>query len=135
MLNAFTAKYKDSRKTPNDIFRGYFKIVSISIQCFYCRSRATRAVKRYSKISGEIPRGKSCLSLFFNKGVGLRQEKDFNTGVSLWFLRISGNLQNISGRLITAQKMKLSIKNFFSKCDQICRKLQIWSNLLKKSFM
>ena len=31
MLNAFTAKYKDSRKTPNDIFHGYFKIVSISI--------------------------------------------------------------------------------------------------------
>ena len=28
----------------------------------------------------------------------------------------------------TAQKMKFSIKNFFSKCDQICRKLWIWSH-------
>ena len=36
---------------------------------------------------------------------------------------------------ITAQKMKFSIKDFFSKCDQICRKLRIWSHLLKKSLM
>ena len=32
----------------------------------------------------------------------------------------------------TAQKMRFSIKDFFSKCDQICRKLRIWSHLLKK---
>ena len=31
--------------------------------------------------------------------------------------------------------MKFSIKDFFSKCDQIRRKLQIWSHLLKKSLM
>ena len=35
----------------------------------------------------------------------------------------------------TAQKMKFSIKDFFSKCDQICRKLRIWSDLLRKSLM
>ena len=29
--------------------------------------------------------------------------------------------------------MKFSIRDFFSKCDQICRKLRIWSHLLKKS--
>ena len=34
-----------------------------------------------------------------------------------------------------AQKMKFSIKNFFTKCDQIRRFLRIWSHLLKKSFM
>ena len=33
----------------------------------------------------------------------------------------------------TAQKMKFSIKDFFSKCDQICNILRIWSHLLKKS--
>ena len=33
----------------------------------------------------------------------------------------------------TAHKMKFSNKNFFSKCDQICRKLWICSHLLKKS--
>ena len=31
------------------------------------------------------------------------------------------------------QKMKFSIKDFFSKCDRIRRKLQICSYLLKKS--
>ena len=35
----------------------------------------------------------------------------------------------------TAQKMKFSIKDFFSKCDQIRRFLQIRSHLLKKSLM
>ena len=35
----------------------------------------------------------------------------------------------------TAQKMKFSIKDFFSKGDQIRRKLRIWSHLLKKSLM
>ena len=36
---------------------------------------------------------------------------------------------------VTAQKMEFSIKDFFIKCDQIRRKLQIWSHLLKKSLM
>ena len=35
----------------------------------------------------------------------------------------------------TAQKMKFPIKDFFSGCDQIRRKLQICSHLLKKSLM
>ena len=35
----------------------------------------------------------------------------------------------------TAQKMKFSIKDFFSKCDQIRGKLRIWSHLLKKSLI
>ena len=36
-------------------------------------------------------------------------------------------------KYITAQKMKFSIKDFFSKCDQIRSFLRIWSHLLKKS--
>ena len=35
----------------------------------------------------------------------------------------------------TAQKMKFSIKDFFRKCDQIRRKLRIWSHLLNKPLM
>ena len=35
----------------------------------------------------------------------------------------------------TAQKMKFSIKDFFSKYDQIHSFQQIWSHLLKKSLM
>ena len=37
--------------------------------------------------------------------------------------------------IITALKMKFSIKDFFSKCDQIRSFMQIWSHLLKKSLM
>ena len=36
---------------------------------------------------------------------------------------------------VPAQKMKFSIKDFFSKCDQTHSFLRIWSHLLKKSFM
>ena len=35
----------------------------------------------------------------------------------------------------TAQKMKFSIKDFFSKCDQILTFLRIQLHLLKKSLM
>ena len=35
----------------------------------------------------------------------------------------------------TPQNMKFSIKDFFSKCDQIHWKLRIWSHLLKKYLM
>ena len=35
----------------------------------------------------------------------------------------------------TTQNMKFSIKDIFSKSDQIHRKLRIWSHLLNKSLM
>ena len=41
----------------------------------------------------------------------------------------------ISTGIDTEQKLKFSINGFFSKCDQIRRKLRIWSHLLKKSLM
>ena len=40
---------------------------------------------------------------------------------------------NKNTRTTTAQKIEFSVKVFFSKCDQIRRKLRIWSYLLKKS--
>ena len=46
-----------------------------------------------------------------------------------------GTTVDIPARQLTAQKMKFSIKDFFRKCDQIHRKLRIWSHLLKKSLM
>ena len=33
------------------------------------------------------------------------------------------------------KKMKFSVKDFFSKSDQIRRKLRIWSHLLQKSLV
>ena len=44
-------------------------------------------------------------------------------------------LDNISCDKHCTKKMKFSIKDFFSKCDQIISFLQIWSHLLKKSLM
>ena len=35
----------------------------------------------------------------------------------------------------TAQKMKFFIKDFFTKCDQVLRKLRVWSHLLIESLM
>ena len=37
--------------------------------------------------------------------------------------------------MVTSQKMKFSIKDFFIKFDQICRNLRICSHLLNKSLM
>ena len=53
-----------------------------------------------------------------------------NLQVMQWFYSSSKNY--ISSHY-TAQKMKISIKDVFSKCDQIRRKLRIWLQLLKKS--
>ena len=38
-------------------------------------------------------------------------------------------------KIYTAQKMKFSITDFSSKCDQILSFLRIWSHLLKKFLM
>ena len=52
----------------------------------------------------------------------------------IWALRFAYILlQAYKDYNIAAQKIKFSIKDFFSKCDKMCRKLQIWSHLLKKS--
>ena len=44
-------------------------------------------------------------------------------------------LFKISSLRFTAQKMKFLIKDIFSKCDQILRKLRTWTHFLKESLM
>ena len=44
-------------------------------------------------------------------------------------------MMKTNANLITAKRMKFSIKDFFIKCDQIRRFLRIWSHLMKKSLM
>ena len=44
-------------------------------------------------------------------------------------------LNNMNHFEDTAQKMKFSITDFLSKCDQIRNFLQIWSHLLKQSLI
>ena len=71
---------------------------------------------------------------------------EFLTNWTYWCFREANRLANsilqtLSDRLwylkwaVITQKMKFSIKDFFSKCGQIRRKLRIWSYLLKKSLM
>ena len=63
---------------------------------------------------------------FFN------EENNFQT-----LLEKSDNMENsfISSSNITVQEMKFSVKDFVSKCDQIRRKLRIWSYFLEKSLV
>ena len=53
----------------------------------------------------------------------------------LYFLSFFLDNRKQTTKVNTAQKMKFSIKDFFSKCDQTHKKLQIWSHLLKKSLI
>ena len=61
--------------------------------------------------------------------------------ILIFFLKKSNVLANLLSKVWqrvqygTAQKVKFSIKDFFSKCDQIHRKLRIWSHLLKKPLL
>ena len=50
-------------------------------------------------------------------------------------LTISKVFTFLSTLPVTAQKIKFSIKDFFSKYDQIRSLLRIWSHLLKRSLM
>ena len=64
----------------------------------------------------------------FEKEVSVRAAKSYLSQI------LSGVVGVIEGRF-TAQKKKFSITDFFSKCEQICRKMRIWLHLLKKSVM
>ena len=55
------------------------------------------------------------------------------TSNNSWVMKTTDNVINLA--MCTAQKMKFSIEDFFSKCHQIRRKLRIWSHLLKKSLI
>ena len=88
-----------------------------------------------------------CWSLFFIKlqvfSPATLLKRDSNTVVFLWMLwnfywiifieSLFHKIPLLAAS--TAQKMKISIKNFFSKCDQILGFPRIWSHLLKKLSM
>ena len=65
----------------------------------------------------------------------LCSSKKFLIFVSLGKFFINRLLSKKKHALCTAQKMKFSIKYFFSTCDQIRSFLRIWSHLLQKSSM
>ena len=86
--------------------------------------------------------------LFANSRVNITAEGKRHLGAVIWNTEYRGeyvknlvkdwNNQPILSTIAethTAQKMKFSIKDFFSKCEQIRRKLRICSHLLKKSLI
>ena len=50
--------------------------------------------------------------------------------LGLFLLEIEKAIVIFKINTLSAQNMKFFIKNFFSKCDQISRKLRVWSHLL-----
>ena len=60
----------------------------------------------------------------------VRQVLQIVTVVTKWDVTLLSDF-----RIFNAQNLNFSIKDFFSKCDQIRSFLQIWPHLLKKSLM
>ena len=73
-----------------------------------------------------LPQFYSNSKSFFNRQMNVSHPRNF--------LTLSWRM-SLLYRNHTAQKMKFSIKDFFSKCDQILSFLRMWSHLLKKSLM
>ena len=74
--------------------------------------------------------------LFFTDKIDLHHSYKATSNVEVTFnLSRDPCTRLISPGRNTAQKIKFSIKDLFSKCDQIRSFLSIWSHLLKKSLM
>ena len=65
----------------------------------------------------------------------LAKRNVYGLDMFLYFLSFFLDNRKQTTKVNTAQKMKFSIKDFFSKCDQTHKKLRIWSHLLKKSLI
>ena len=75
-----------------------------------------------------VKKCEKCYNKFYQKSVLKRFSKFTAKCASVSFLN------KVSGWTYTLhRKLKFSITDFFSKCDQIWSFLQIWSHLLKKS--
>ena len=116
------------------------------------KQRTTYVDWRYSSINWGLTRStkrkkfrliKNLFTLFLNFPLAEHLisslSKWYISIISMLFLNYFHKLFSVEGflfsRNFTAQKMKISIKNFFSKCGHICRKLWIWTHLLDKSLL
>ena len=79
------------------------------------------------------------VGFYVGKNVGRVGTKDFNLGNGyILFIRscfeitCKIRIDTLSKLPLHTQKKTFSIKDFFSKCDQIRSKMRIWSHLLKK---
>ena len=74
-----------------------------------------------------------CAGAFFLiKASGVENHFQVNFIIFITFLQKTCTRFKIQ---LHCKKNEVSIKDFFSKCDQICSFLWIWSHILKKSLM
>ena len=89
----------------------------------------------FSDVFSGYRKGISYIPLFIHSSSIVKAlENDAKRIIDQHFLYIYPN-RSKAVKSHTAQKIKFSIKDFFSKCDQIGSFLRIWSHLLKKSLM
>ena len=87
------------------------------------------------KITSSIARGKINNQTSILTQNDDRKSNHFNYNIWVIPLGISKAFESIHTPCMHCRKMKFSIKDFFSKCDQIRSFLRIWSHLLKISLM
>ena len=90
------------------------------LQLYFLFSNARKPLKEAS-LYGEASKR------FLTSNLRLRYEPMVRTSIM--------RSKNIQCLPYTEWKMKFCIKEFFGKCNQIRRKLRIWSHLLKKPLM
>ena len=81
---------------------------------------------------------RKCQSIIISQYENRQQQQPLNGENELAFLLTGSKkswIYHLLSFIIIAQKMKFSIKDFFSKCDQIRSFLRTWSNFLRKSLM
>ena len=100
------------------------------IYLFKFRACHSRLIMIYKSISMSV------FSKYFSLNVHHLNDSIYRWNCSI-ILKWKNKHECLGIKIIThtAQKMKISIEDFFSKCDQIRSKLRIWSHLLRKSLM
>ena len=115
-----------------------FKI--ISLQCSWAIGLYDSSTYDWKLIPLHIITQKFGIHFLFRYNLYINQKKIrqfpkyYQEILSKWSSNLSVPPET-SSTTATAHKMKFSIKDFFSKCDQIRSFLRIWSHLLRKSLM
>ena len=93
-----------------------------------CNLSGVQLARQFIKINSFI-----CLTYHLSGNLKIRQKFSQKTysNQKFWHLCYIHSYPS-AVTILNAQKMKFFIKNFFSKYDQVCRKLRIWSHLLKE---
>ena len=117
----------------------FFQYSFFSEMSIFCRNISSLMIQKCFTLWLKLKSFSYCFFLDFFylfsviSSTFVKQTGDIFQVITICF--IYTNLQNSCYFSSTAQETKFSIKDFFSKCDQIRSLLLIWSYLLKKSLM